>query len=230
MGINNFQNEYISGEKYYIKKYISPLNSPIVFDVGANVGDFTSLILKSNNSSICYLFEPHPVTFKTLDAKFNQSNVFKYNIGMGKQADTLQIFDYEGTNNEHASMIQEVITQFHKESSISHSVKITTIDDFCTANNIQKIDLLKIDTEGFEYNVLLGATEMLNQNKIKFIHFEFNAMNVYAGVFFKRFYDLLSANYLIYRLMPDGLLPIIKYEPVLHEIFSFQNILAVSKK
>ena len=68
---------------------------------------------------------------------------------------------------------------------------------FCIKNNIDKIDLLKLDTEGSEYEVLLGGRKMLLNNKIKTIFFEFNEMNVFSRVFFRDFYKLLK-NYKIY--------------------------------
>ena len=51
---------------------------------------------------------------------------------------------------------------------------VDTIDDFCSANKIPKIDILKIDTEGFDLNVLKGAQQMLSRGQIAFIYTEFN--------------------------------------------------------
>jgi Methyltransferase FkbM domain len=51
-------------------------------------------------------------------------------------------------------------------------VTIDTIDNYCGKKNISKIDLLKIDTEGFELNVLKGAKGMMLQKKISFIYCE----------------------------------------------------------
>jgi hypothetical protein len=87
---------------------------------------------------------------------------------------------------------------------------------------------MKIDTEGSEYEILKGARTMLSKNSIKIIQFEFNEMNVYSRVFFKDFVDLLK-NYKLYRLMSHGLFPIKSYSPKLHEIFAFQNIVAINK-
>ena len=73
------------------------------------------------------------------------------------------------------------------------------------------IDLLKIDTEGNEFNVLKGAKKLFEFNKIKAIHFEFNQMNIVSKSSFKDFWDLLNENFIFYRILPRGrLLPIVE--------------------
>ena len=51
-------------------------------------------------------------------------------------------------------------------------VKVETIDNYCKKNNIKTINLLKIDTQGFEDKVLGGAKQMLNYNRIEIIELE----------------------------------------------------------
>jgi hypothetical protein len=52
-------------------------------------------------------------------------------------------------------------------------VECTTVDAFCSAHAINHIDILKIDTEGFELQVLTGAASMLAKKAINFVYFEF---------------------------------------------------------
>jgi hypothetical protein len=52
------------------------------------------------------------------------------------------------------------------------TIRIDTLDQYCSKHNIKKIDLLKIDTEGFEINVLKGAEEMLQGGHISFVYCE----------------------------------------------------------
>jgi hypothetical protein len=123
-----------------------------------------------------------------------------------------------------------VITDLHEGEVKSWNVDIVKLDNFLEAEFIEEVDLLKIDTEGNEYNVLLGAGEFLTTNKIKALHIEFNEMNVVSGVNFKKFWDLLP-NYNFYRILPGGkLLPIKRYSPILCEIYAYQNIIATLKK
>jgi hypothetical protein len=59
----------------------------------------------------------------------------------------------------------------------------TTLDVFCEENSIGSIDILKIDTEGFDLIVLQGAERMLQNGRIKFIHVEYNDLQPKDGVF-----------------------------------------------
>ena len=88
--------------------------------------------------------------------------------------------------------------------------------------------MLKIDTEGHEFAVLRGASNLLKTGRIDVIHFEFNEMNVVSRVFFKDIWDFLP-NYDFYRMLPDGLAQIKNYSPVFCEIFAYQNIVAKLK-
>jgi len=101
------------------------------------------------------------------------------------------------------------------------------LDDFTEKEKITYIDFLKIDTEGNELAVLLGASNLLEHKKIGCIHFEFNEMNIISRVFFRDFRKTLC-NYDLYRLLPNGLLPICD-SPVLNELFAYQNVIALPK-
>jgi FkbM family methyltransferase len=234
LGVLNFEGKYLSGEKAWLKSYLEGKDSPVVLDIGANIGDYSNDAFKANLSARVYAFEPHPETYSRLCVNMNKISpqLFKsYNLGVGHQEDTLELFDYANkSGSAHASLYKEVITDLHEGEVKSWNVDIVKLDNFLEAEFIEEVDLLKIDTEGNEYNVLLGAGEFLTTNKIKALHIEFNEMNVVSGVNFKKFWDLLP-NYNFYRILPGGkLLPIKRYSPILCEIYAYQNIIATLKK
>ncbi len=138
----------------------------------------------------------------------HQNNFLAFNLGFGEKKDLVKIYDYVNNDGSaHASLYSKVITEIHKGKTIEHDVKITTIDAFVEENKIDKIDLLKIDTEGNELNVLKGAQKTLKDNLIDVIHFEFNEMNIISKTFFKDFYDILE-NFTFYGMLPDGIDPL----------------------
>lgn len=93
---------------------------------------------------------------------------------------------------------------------------------------IRNIDFLKIDVEGDELNVLYGASNMLEMRGIKAIQFEFGGTHIDSRTYFRDFWNLLSPQYDIYRVIQNGLHRICKYTELL-EIFACQNFLAILK-
>ena len=231
IGILNYKTKKDSGEQYFIKKLGSFYKNQkiIVFDIGANRGDYTSMILEEKLNADVYAFEPHPKTFLHLKAMAKgKPNVALINKGCGDTNSKMTMYDLKNNNgSELATLHKDVIKSFYNSKCIETSVDTIKLDDFCVKNNITKINLLKIDTEGNEFNVLKGSADLLKKEAIDIIHFEFNFMNIVSRVFFKDFYDLLD-EYTFFRLLPDGMVNLGKYDP-LYEIFSFQNIVAIKK-
>lgn len=231
LGILNYEDNKFSGENNFIKRFI--LNNRkkdlIIFDVGANVGKYSILIRKFSQSVRIYAFEPHPKTFQKLKNNAGLYNFNAYDFGLGEEEGVLKFYDYaESKETSHATFLKDVIEKIHKNASVEMRVRMVRLDNFVTENKIDKIDLLKIDTEGNDLMVIKGAEKFIKDKKIDIIQFEFGDMNVIARVFFKDFFDTLP-DYNFYRLLPDALISIEEYDPKLHEIFAFQNIVAVRK-
>lgn len=230
IGINNFENEYYSGEKNLLKSVLSNFNNPIIFDIGANIGNYSNSIMSLSSNAKLYSFEPHPKSYKKLKENSQRYNYQIYNFALGKEKSKLILYDYEQNTDgsEHASMFKETFDNIYEKKVVSFEVNVITLDDFVNENNIERINLLKIDTEGNDYNVLLGAINSIEEKIIDIIHFEFNSMNVYSRVYFKDFFELLNG-YNLYRLLPKGYIHISKYEPIHCEIFAYQNIVAIRR-
>jgi len=229
LGILNHETSRISGEFSFLNKYLFNKEG-IVIDVGANIGEYSKEALEVTPGIKVVAFEPHPKTFLRLEENLSSyaSRVKLINKGVSSHSGSLELFDYANSNGSgHASLFQDVLTDIHhSENIISHSVELTTIDDFIEQEQISEIVLLKIDTEGNEFEVLKGARRALLEKKIKAIHFEFNSMNVVSRSYFRDFWEMLS-DYKIYRLLPEEMIEIKKYNPLSCEIFAYQNIVAI---
>ncbi|MFN5514704.1 MAG: FkbM family methyltransferase [Cyanobacteriota bacterium] len=231
LGILNYQNESVSGEKYLIEKFLPGVitkKEPVFFDVGANIGDYTASLLKSFPKAKIYAFEPHPQNFSALQANVPLNQVKCYNLAVGETRGKLELYDRaDRDGSSHASLHKAVISDIHKQGIVTLPVSVETLDEFCAEQGITEIDFLKIDTEGNELSVLLGAKDLLKNRKIKYISFEFNEMNVVSRVFLRDFKNLLL-DFDLYRLLPNNLLPL-DTSPLLTELFAYQNLLAVPK-
>lgn len=227
LGILNYENSKVSGESNFINKLASqPNDDGVIIDVGANQGAYSLMCFKAFPGAKVYSFEPHPKTYLSLEKNLSGKNSLCINKAIGAHCGVLYLFDYANMDgSSHASLYSDVIEKIHHENVVSHQVEITTIDDFLKENEIQKVSLLKIDTEGHELEVLKGSSRAINNRMIMVIHFEFNEMNVISRSFFKDFVELLQ-EYDFYRLLPSGMIPL-KYSPVDSEIFAYQNIVAI---
>ncbi|XWK85975.1 MAG: FkbM family methyltransferase [Phormidium sp.] len=233
MGILKYENSLISGEHFVItnvlKKYIKT-EKPIFFDVGANIGDYAKELREEFPNATIYVFEPNANTFEKTQNNLANLDIYCFNFGMGNQAEKKKIYSYaRDKSSQHASIYKEVLCDLHKAQSVVEiEIEITTIDKFCGDKDIKYIDFLKIDTEGNELEVIQGATQMILENRLGIIQFEFNEMNIISRVFLRDFYKIL-AGYNIYRLDSNKLIHLFEYNST-NEIFKFQNFLAINKE
>jgi methyltransferase FkbM-like protein len=107
-----------------------------------------------------------------------------------------------------------------------HKAEVVTIDEFARTRGIDEIELLKIDAEGAELDVLQGAGDLIRERRIKAIQFEIGEPDAVRNIWMRNYYDLLNG-YSLYRLLPRGLLPLGPYRPTTHEVFRFQNVVAM---
>lgn len=229
MGILNYENEIVSGESFFIDFILKLNNDGVILDVGANIGEYSNTLRKKGFIGKLFAFEPHPNTFIKLKKSADTFSYDAIKMGMGKVAEKLMIYDYaENNGSQHASLYKDVITDIHQSAITEIEIELTTIDEFISKNNLQQINLLKIDTEGNELNVLLGAKQAITNNVIKFIQIEFNEMNVISKTFMRDIKKVLP-NYSFYRLLPNTLLPLDDSPTFLTELFAFQNIIAILK-
>lgn len=145
-------------------------DNSIIFDIGLNVGFFSKLICCSKKYSKIYGFEP--VTEYFFEAKRNLSkykNVSIYNTGFGNKNENLPIYIAGKSHKGWNTFLEKDPNQsadFYKKMNKQY-VDVITLDDFCEENNITKIDLIKIDVEGFECKVLEGGLKTLEKLESK---------------------------------------------------------------
>lgn len=142
----------------------------IIFDVGCNAGSFINFVLSKNlNIKILYAFEPNSYLVNDfLKHKYkDHENIKIIEYGLGETEGESE-FHVPGRSPALGSLLnRQIFTRedFQKEM-VTVKINIKTIDSFCYENNINKIDYIKIDTEGFELSVLKGANKMLSEGKI----------------------------------------------------------------
>ena len=214
----------------YLAKHMAGSQKSIVFDIGANVGDYTIRVARTlGDNAVIYSFEPLKAAFNTLCTNIKgRVNVKVHNFGFGKVAARVPIY-FDRSDSTLASLFPRRMDHLGVDNSKSEEIEMRTLDDFCKENKISHIDLLKMDTEGGELDVLKGAEIMLNSAAIDIIQFEFGGFNIASRTFFQDFFYLLTPRFKIYRVLKDGFAEIDTYKED-QEVFLTTNYMAVSKR
>lgn len=110
----------------------------------------------------------------------------------------------------------------------SEAVQLTTVDQVCAEDGIEQIDLLKIDTEGHEIEVLLGASSMLQAGRIASVQFEFGDTFLGTPHHFSDLWEMLSRQYTMYRILRHDMIEVRHYSPDL-EIYKIANFLCTRR-
>ncbi len=157
---HSFWKKYYDEELNKVQNYIK--NGDAVIDIGGNLGIYTLILseLVGVNGKV-FTFEPSPENFNKLNRTISinkLSNVDSFDVGLGEEErKTILYYDSHQTG---------VSTIVHKMSSdaITEDIKLTTLDKF-SEKIMEKISFIKIDTEGYEPQVLLGGKRFLLKDK-----------------------------------------------------------------
>lgn len=222
---------YSSGELYVcdLLKKLGIDGKGVFFDVGANVGEYTRTLEEHFPEARIHCFEPAQETFKVLKENVGANkNIVLNNIAIGNKIEERELYyDYETSGL--ASLYKRQLDYFKIELSESEMVNVGTLDDYCERNNVDVIDLLKMDIEGNELKALQGAERLLGERRIHVIQMEFGGTNIDARTYFRDFWNLLHENYYAYRILKNGLWHITRYTERL-ECFCCTNYLFINKK
>jgi FkbM family methyltransferase len=146
----------------------------IVFDVGANAGIYSLAALASEPEVVVYAFEPTPEVASRLreTAALNKlDKLHVQEVAVSDMNDYAKLMRWrgEGGTNEGMNFISSVDANCDPD-------RVTTVrlDDFCSDHGIRSIDLLKVDVQGHEYRVLLGAENLIRTGCVRTIFLELN--------------------------------------------------------
>lgn len=194
----------------------------VVFDVGANVGDWTACALEINPRAEYHCFEPSAATFAALERHGWPSNVRLNNHALGAAPAQMRLHvvgERLGVNSLYDRHGTDARTQRVE------TVDVRTVDGYCAERGIARIDLLKLDTEGHEFSVLEGASGMIGDGRVVAVQFEYGGTYIDARVWLRDVWDLvtrLNPAYRFYKLHPAGPRRIDAYRQTL-ETFQYSN-------
>lgn len=177
----------------------NPSDVRVVLDVGANLGETTMEFASIFKSAVVYSFEPDPTTFNKLNARAKplQPRVRCFNVGLGCTVESRDLIINMGSGGNSFLEISPAIHDFAKGDWTVPVGKVrtelNTLDNFCEHNGIDNIDLIKIDTQGYELEILNGGKGMISPDKTKLIYIEVLFVELYKNqVFFSEIYSELT--------------------------------------
>lgn len=151
----------------------------VIFDIGANVGQTIDTFRGAFSQPKIHSFEPGHDAFATLTKNYSGlPDVYLNNFALGATAGTSEFI--ESVGSDMSSFLEPSV---EKKGSIKQrvQVKVSTIDDYCRERNIGHIDILKSDTQGFDLEVLKGASGLLSKNAIHLVYVEINFSDLYKN-------------------------------------------------
>lgn len=168
-----------------IQRLIKNYNFGTFIDVGANTGQEALYILKKFPKTILHCIEPQIETFRILNENLGKcENIFCHHVAIGDKNGELILFQGE----DDPSMCRLINKDRAHEDidQLNEKISLITLDEFCDVNNIGHINYLKIDTEGYDLNVLKGTERLHRCKSIDFIEVEagMNPRNKYHVPFF----------------------------------------------
>ena len=160
-----------SGEKWVLSQIVSKackhIDSPTMFDVGANVGDYSLYLRGCLPTASVYAFEPARSVYQRLAANIAAARadgqINTYNFGFSDSARTVEFYSYTVEGND-ASVLSSIDRRLPTQvldvrTNSSEDIQVRTIDGFCEAEGIDRVDFLKLDVEG-HVSVTRGPTDV----------------------------------------------------------------------
>jgi FkbM family methyltransferase len=149
---------------------------PVIFDVGANIGQTIAVYRRLFPTSRIYAFEPFPDSFLALTRSFaHDKNTTLLDMALSDRSGDARLFS--NTDSVTNSLLETIDGAERFWGDVVRtknvvSVRVDTLSNFCRTHSIDYIDILKIDTQGTELAILRGADDLLGRKAIDLLYFE----------------------------------------------------------
>ena len=188
----NFLNIF---DYFYKKKILNALinilgkSIDVFFDVGAHRGETVRLIIKNFRVKKIYAFEPLEKNFillkKNTEILINKNNIKYFKIALADKEDTGIMKEMHESSSSTLNTIDEtsryfkkkkLFLNFRKKYYTEKKVTLEKASNIISDLNIEKIDFLKVDTEGYEYNVIKGFESDISKVKVILLEHHYDLM------------------------------------------------------
>jgi FkbM family methyltransferase len=226
LGYNNCCRPETTGELWFIRTVLRASDVRVCLDVGAHVGAYSRLLVQNLDCRV-YALEPTADSFAELQ-KFSSEHpqqVFPIKVAAG-DVDGSATIHYDSPKSPWATMDASLLREIFKvEANHAERVSLITLDTLVSQLGLDRVDFIKVDTEGFEREVFKGMQRVLRDYRPRFVQFEFNRHHLWRGCSLLDLSRLLQG-YSLYRLLPNGWVAIAPGDPV-DNVYGYSNVVAV---
>ena len=215
----------LAGEVSAAVPFLAGVADPVIFDVGANVGEWTLGMWRACGRGRYFAYEPQDACLPQLKS-LPVPNLTVVRSAMSDRAGTLKLYsDVAGSGL--ASFYERLDTYLPRQTRVD-AVPVTTVDEELKARGLGRVDFMKVDVEGAELRVLSGAADALSRQAVRSLAFEFGSANIASRVFFRDCWDLMTGHgYRLWRIAPGGVLvPLRSYREELEHFRGVSNFVA----
>jgi len=179
LDVSRYQPGRLGISPYADMKHFLHVDAPIVIDAGANQGQMALRLKQEFPKCMIHSFEPSPTTFEMLKQNVScHPSIYVWNAGLGASSGK-QMF-LENTHSDMSSFLTPSASTWGKVHKHTE-VDVRTLDEFCAEQGIDRIDILKSDTQGYDLEVLKGANKMMYEGRVNLVYVEVTFYEMYKG-------------------------------------------------
>jgi FkbM family methyltransferase len=158
-------------------------DAPLCLDVGANRGQTIDAFRRIFTAPVIHAFEPASEMFRMLEDRAFGPGVFLHHMALGREPGEREFTNYQSKYlSSFLPLERHPQNRFRAvEVESKEIVRIGTVDAFLKEHGLTRVDLLKIDVQGFDLEVLLGASDALSTGVVQNVLVELNFVPMYEG-------------------------------------------------
>jgi FkbM family methyltransferase len=189
-----------TGPAYEVQRNLISNPAPVILDVGAHIGDVAKSYRKLFPDARIHCFEPFPSSYeKLVNAVSGMESTSCHRIAVSDSDNSLVLNANASSATNSLLPVDEQATRFWGggvlEAQGEVPIQSVTLDSFCDAQGLDRVDILKLDVQGGEYAALKGAGRLLAEQRISLVFMELILVPTYKGQrTFREYLELLEGH------------------------------------
>ena len=193
-----------NGEDLLLRR-LAQFGPQVIFDVGANVGDWSLIAARMIPNAKVHGFEIAPATADEFERNAREfpDRMVVNRFGLSDHAGEVQLY----LSPDHHTANSTIKGVFDGEGGPAASLpaQVRTGDSYLRDTGIERVDFLKVDVEGAEHAVFAGFAEAFAANRIGMVQFEYGPSNLVTRHLLADFCAFFAERgFAVGKLYPEG--------------------------